>query len=143
MLHIARTSGGGGAGVDQAIAMDVTGVSDLRVTYLGYVNYEDGGNIGGGNARWFPEGGAQVRVFYTDANGQATEWYHGMCMTPTSGLDPNFQQIPDNQWTEYTSDNLMELDPKLARIDTVRFYSFGWGFDAMFDDCNLFIEGYE
>ncbi len=145
VLHIARDSDGdgGGAGVEQAIAMDVTGVSDLRIVYVGYVNYEAGGNIGGGTAEWYPEGGAQVRVFYTDVNGNAQEWYHGMCMEPSAGLAAGFQQIPDNEWTRFESENLMELDPKPARIDAVRFYGFGWGFDAMFDDCNVMIAGFE
>ncbi|MBN1192181.1 MAG: hypothetical protein JXA36_00600 [Coriobacteriia bacterium] len=145
VLHIARTSeaDGGGAGVEQAIAMDVTGVKDLRVVYVGYVNYEDGGNIGGGDPQWYPEGGAQVRVFYTDEDGVKQEWYHGMCMVPTGALDPNFQQVPDNEWTRFESENLMELDPKPASIDNIRFHGFGWGFDAMFDDCNLMIAEFE
>lgn len=143
VLHIARTSerDGGASGVIQRPGIDVNTATSVKVSYLAYVNYEEGGNVGGGDPRWFPEGAAQVRVHYTAADGSKHEWFHGICIAPMAGYDQaHFTVTKDNTWTPYESPNLLGLDPKPARIDEVRFYGFGWGFDAMMDDCRLIVE---
>lgn len=143
VLHITRTSerDGGASGVIQRPGIDVAGARSVVVKYLAYVNYEEGGNVGGGDPRWFPEGAAQVRVYYTAADGSKQEWYHGICIAPMENYDrEHFTVTEDNVWTPYESPNLMELTPPPVRIDEIRFYGFGWGFDAMMDDCFLIVE---
>ncbi|MDI6842909.1 MAG: hypothetical protein QMC94_00705 [Anaerosomatales bacterium] len=143
VLHITRTSlrDGGASGVIQRPGIDVNTATSVKVSYVAYVNYEEGGNVGGGDPRWFPEGAAQVRVYYTAADGSKQEWYHGICIAPMENYDrEHFTVIKDNVWTPYESPNLMELTPPPARIDEIRFYGFGWGFDAMMDDCFLIVE---
>jgi hypothetical protein len=140
VLHITRTSDrdGGASGVIQKLAYDCSAAKSLWVTYKGYINFEQGANIASANPKWFPEGGAQVRLKYLDAAGVEHEWYHGLYMTPTQGADTErFTQVSDNAWTHYVSPDLMKLDPRPARLTEVRFYGFGWGFDAMMDDCQI------
>jgi hypothetical protein len=142
VLHITRTSkqDGGASGVLQTPNVVVTGAKRVSVTYWGYVNYEAGGNIANHNPAWYPEGGAQVRVKYVDTTGVQREYYHGLYMTPTGGADTaSFTKVADNQWYKFVSPNLMDLPDKPARITEVRFYGFGWGFDAMFDDAQLIV----
>lgn len=140
VLHVTRTSerDGGASGVIQKLSYDCSKAEHLWVTYKGYVNFEEGGNIAGRDPKWFPEGGAQVRLSYVDGSGGEHEWYHGLYMTETAGADTeHFMKVGDNSWTHYVSTDLMELDPKPARLTEVRFYGFGWGFDAMMDDCQI------
>jgi len=140
VLHLARSSkrDGGGCGVIQRPDYDCSAASHLWVTYKAYVNFEQGGNIAGKNPTAFPESGAQARVKYLDASGAEHEWYDGVFITPTPGADTKrFVQAPDNNWVHRVGQDLMTLDPKPVRIVEVRFYGFGWGFDSMFDDCQV------
>jgi hypothetical protein len=143
VLHVTRTSerDAGASGVIQKLSYDCSGAKSLWVTYKGYINFEQGGNIANRDPRSFPEGGAQVRLKYLDADGTEHEWYHGLYITQTAGADTaNFMQIGDNNWTHYVSPDLMRLDPKPVRLTEVRFYGFGWGFDAMMDDRQIVTE---
>jgi hypothetical protein len=140
VLHVARSSDrdGGGCGVFQRPNYDCSHDTHLWVTYQAYVNFEQGGNIAGKNPNQFPESGAQARVKYLDASGAEHEWYDGVFITPTTGADTaRFLQARDNEWTHRVGQDLMTLNPKPVKIVEVRFYGFGWGFDSMFDDCQV------
>jgi hypothetical protein len=144
VLHVTRTSkrDGGAAGIIQKLDYDCSSAKSLWVTYQAYVNFEQGGNIAGKTPAWFPESGAQARLKYLDASGAEHEWYGGVYITPTTGADTvRFLQISNNRWVHMVSDDLMRLDPKPARLTEVRFYGFGWGFDAMMDDCQIVTGG--
>ncbi|MBC7266718.1 MAG: hypothetical protein H5T75_07095 [Coriobacteriia bacterium] len=143
VLHITRTSlrDGGASGVIQRPGIGVNTATSVRVSCVAYVNYEEGGNVGGDGPLWFPEGAAQARVYYTAADGPKRGWFHRTCIAPMAGYDQAcFTVTKDNTWTPYESPSLLELDPRPVRIDEVRFYGFGWGFDAMMDDCRLIVE---
>jgi hypothetical protein len=140
VLHLARSSkrDGGGCGVVQRPNYDCSEASHLWVTYKAYVSFEQGGDIAGRNADVFPESGAQAQVKYLDASGGEHEWHNGVFITPTPGADTKrFLQASDNEWVHRVGQDLMTLDPEPARIVEVRFYGFGWGFDSMFDDCQI------
>jgi hypothetical protein len=140
VLHLARSSNrdGGGCGVIQRPNYDCSQAVHLWVTYRAYVNFEQGGNIAGKNPAAVPESGAQARVKYLDASGTEHEWYDGVFITPTPGGDTaRFLQARDNEWVHRVGQDLMTLRPKPVKIVEVRFYGFGWGFDSMFDDCQI------
>ena len=140
--ELSRTQGGvdgGGAGLEYTLPLNVRGYSHLYLSLRGIIMEEDGGNIANTNPPWFPEGALQVRVYYTDTNGQKQEWYHGFYITPVSNPDPHFTQENPNEPFIWQSPDLLQILPTPPmRIDKIRVYGFGWNFRSRVIGLNLF-----
>ncbi|MCS7282008.1 MAG: hypothetical protein RMK65_04985 [Anaerolineae bacterium] len=81
-----------------------------------------------------------VKVEYQDIFGGNRTWYHGFYSVPKAATDYLYvwsDQIPLSTWVSYDSENLMELDPPPALIQSVTIYASGHSFDALVTEVEL------
>jgi hypothetical protein len=139
-LHVARTSDGdsGGSGVTQRLTLDCTHFATLRVSLSASVSFGTGGDLAGIKTGTAPDAPVMVRVDYVDTKGTDQEYYHGLYTGDVTGADGvHFQQVGQGQWVTWVSPNLMDLPDKPKKITSVTFCGYGWSFDSMLDDCQL------
>jgi hypothetical protein len=144
VLEVKRTQGdndGGGAFAWQEPNEDVSNYTSMTVRMAVDPINEEGGNIGGTQPQWFPEGPCQIRIYYKDVNGTDAEWYHGFYYSGVSGADMNkWTQVPQALWYSYTSTNLMDISPKPKLIKKVEVYGFGWNFTGYMTNVQVVVK---
>ena len=139
-LHVARTSerDSGGSGATQRLSLDCSRIATLRVSFSAAVSSGTGGNLAGTRTGVAPDAPVMVRVKYVDTKGRDREYYHGLYTGEIAGADSvHFQQVGPGQWVSWVSPNLMDLPDTPKRITEVTFCGFGWAFDSMLDDCQV------
>jgi hypothetical protein len=129
---------GGAAGIYQALDIDLSKFSSVKIWLVGKALKEKGGNIANVNPSNFPEGAVQVRIKYMTADNKEKEWYHSFFYSNIIYYDKlNCSTVTKEKWFWYISPNLLELNEKPARIKEIRVYGFGWTFAGQIADVNI------
>ncbi len=129
---------GGAAGIYQALDIDLSKFSSIKIWLAGKVLKEKGRNIANVNPSSFPEGAVQVRIKYLTKDNKEKEWYHSFFYSNIIYYDKlNCSLVTKEKWFWYISPNLLELNEKPARITEIRVYGFGWAFTGDVADVNI------
>jgi hypothetical protein len=91
-----------------------------------------------------------VRLDYKDLWGSDKFWLHGFYYQNEAGYpiasdwwgQPRGEQIPQNVWYPYESDNLMQLlgENKPAQITGITIYASGWNYDSKVSEIQVVVE---
>jgi hypothetical protein len=129
---------GGAAGISQALDIDLSKFSSVKIWLVGKVLKEKGGNIANVNPGSFPEGAVQVRIKYLTQDNEEKEWYHSFFYSNIIYYDKlNCSLVTKEKWFWYISPNLLELNEKPSSITEIRVYGFGWAFTGDVADVNI------
>jgi len=79
----------------------------------------------------------QVQIDYTDANGKLNSWRHGFLYTEKINYPNIGEQIPQDKWVTYISNNLLELKPRPKVIKEIKLSASGWGFHSCIANVKL------
>ncbi len=72
----------------------------------------------------------EVQIDYADAEGKLHSWRHGFLYATKINYPEVGEQIPQNQWFTYISNNLLELKPSPKVIKEIKLSGSGWGFHS-------------
>ena len=89
------------------------------------------------NTGWWCEGSSNpfcvgespvfVKIFYKDKDGKRHLWHVGFIESDIYNKS-GYVYIPVNEWYDFESENLMNIDPKPAFIDYILVGGTGWDF---------------
>ncbi len=83
-----------------------------------------------------------IRLRYRDEYGSEDEWIHGFYYQNVED-NPTMrgQEIAQNQWHLYESDNLLDVLPiEPRRILSLRVSASGWGYESLVSEISLIVE---
>jgi hypothetical protein len=83
-----------------------------------------------------------IRIRYRDAYLSENEWVHGFYyQNPNNTPTQDGQEIPQNTWFFYESENLLEKLPiSPRRIVWIRIYASGWNYESLISEISLVVE---
>jgi len=76
-------------------------------------------------------------VYYNDSNNQQHLWSWGFLTEQNVNKKTNYNVVKAGEWYSFTSQNLMELDPKPKIVTIVRVGGNGWDFHGKVDNVQL------
>lgn len=124
--------------IEQIIDKDVTEFESVRLRADVMVNFQ---SLSGGGylSSEYP---VMVSVKYLDIRGGQNSWVRGFYYQNES-RNPTFngEQVPQSLWYPYESPDLaLALNPRPARILSVKIYASGWDFDSLVSDVGLIVQ---
>lgn len=140
-VHITRSNSNQTSAITGIIQQINQEVSDYRTVQLSAdirVHYQ---SLAGGGilSSEYP---LILRMRYRDVYGSEAEYVQGFYIQNlTNNPTVNGQQIPQDIWVPFESDNLLEtLDPKPFFITSLQIYASGWDYDSYVSGVRLVVE---
>lgn len=83
-----------------------------------------------------------IRIRYRDRYLSETEWVHGFYYQNVDSNPTMYgQEIPQNKWYFYESENLVDVLPiSPRRILWLRVYASGWSYESLVSEISLIVE---
>jgi len=83
-----------------------------------------------------------IRIRYRDRYLSETEWVHGFYYQNVDNNPTMYgQEIPQNKWYFYESENLVDVLPiSPRRILWLRVYASGWSYESLVSEISLIVE---
>lgn len=79
----------------------------------------------------------RLSVNYKDANGQKHRWAWGFLTGPNPNKLTNYDIVTPREWYNFTSQNLMALEPRPSVITSISLAGAGWNYHGQVDNVEI------